>query len=213
MTRSSHSHSHSHTHSHSHLGPDHSLRSIAIAFAVTAVFAVIEAVGGAVSGSLALSSDAAHMGTDLLGLGISWFALWWGNRAQKKKFERLGALVSIALIWFTAGTLAYSAWTRLQRGEMPIIQGGLAFAVSTLGLLANLISLNALRRGKDHQINVRAAYLHVATDLAGSVGAILSATIVIFTGWGWADVWITFVLIAGILWSSWSFLASRVLRH
>lgn len=202
-----------HPHSHSHATSDHSTRSIAIAFSVTAIFAVIEAVGGSVSGSLALSSDAAHMGTDLLGLGVSWFALWWGNRAQRKEFERLGAFISMLLIWFTAGSLAYAAWMRLQQGHMPVIKGGLAFAVSTLGLLANMISLSALKRGKDHHINVRAAYLHVATDLAGSVGAMLSALIVIFTGWVRVDTWISFILIAGILWSSWSFLAARLLKR
>lgn len=194
-----------------------SRRPLAIAFAITATFLIVEVIGGLVTGSLALLADAGHMATDAAALALSLFAVWLARRpaTPERSFGYLRAEVLAALV--NAGSLVaisiyifYEAFQRI--GEPPEVESGPMLVVAVLGLLANAASAWVLMRGGGHteNLNTRGAFLHVIGDMLGSVGAILAAVVMLLTGWFLADP----ILSAGIglliLWSSWKLLRESV---
>ena len=199
MSPHTHSHPHSpardHDHgshprrSHPHEGPRGRLRWV---LALTASFMVVEAVGGIVSGSLALLADAGHMLTDVGALALSLFAIAWARRPASHertygwvRLEVLAALVNGATLLLIAGWVVFEAIGRFREPEP--VDGGLMLGVAVAGLVVNLIGL-ALLHGHSHgDLNVRGAYLHVLGDLLGSVGALAAAVTIALTGWTAAD--------------------------
>lgn len=169
------------------------LRPMAIAFGLVVVFMVVEAVAGWLTGSLALISDAGHMATDALGLGMSLAAIvaaTRGDRSAQRTFglyrlEILAALANAVLLFGVAGYVVYEAAIRLS--DPPAILSGPMLAVAVAGLAVNLISWWLLRPGASESINVEGAYLEVLADLLGSLGVIVAAVVVWATGWLYAD--------------------------
>lgn len=197
MNHSCH-HTHSPGHSHSHIKALHAALWIAV------VFMIIEVIGGWVANSLALISDALHMFTDvgalLLGLIVSKMAHRPSTPTMSygyKRAEILGALVSSVSLWALSGVLSYEAILRFFKPE--IVEGKLVMIVATAGLLANLAMLKLLHPNKEHGLNVRAAYLHVLSDLLGSVGVIISGIILWLSGWNLIDPIITLIFTLFIL--------------
>ena len=220
MPKQTHAHDHlhddhgSHRHSHVHLKST-APQAIRRAILVTVIFMIVEVVGGWVSNSLALLSDAAHMLTDVGAMLLSLFAVWVARKPTTPtmsfgyhRAEILGALVSGLLIWLIAGVLIYEAFMRML--APPDVQGPLVFVVATIGLLANLVSMKILHSNKDENINIRAAYLHLFTDMLGSVGAIIAGLVLWLTGWRPIDPIITLVFAALMLFSSWSLVREAV---
>lgn len=202
-------HDHDHDHDHEH---HEGLRK---AVAITATFMLIEAVGGWISNSLALISDAGHMLTDLGGLLLALFAGWMARRPPSSRLsfgyhraEILGALASGLLIWMLAGVLVNEAIGRFQNPQP--VEGAWAFGVAAVGLVANLMSLRALHGHHEEHLHVRGAYLHVAADAAGSVGAMISAGLILWRGWYWADSVMTLILAVLMLAGSWSLIRDAV---
>ncbi len=211
-----HHHHHGHDHEHEHHDhADHSIRALRLALIVTGIFLVVEFVGGWLSNSLALLSDAGHMLTDVGGLLLGLFAAWISRRppSQTMSFgyhraEILGALLSGLSIWALAGVLVFEA---VQRVQSPTeVQGSIVIAVAAAGLLVNLFSLQVLHRDQEHSLNVRGAYLHVLADALGSVGALVAGVLVTWKGWFWVDPAITFVLAALMLAGSWTLIRDSV---
>lgn len=174
------------------------------ALAVTSIIALAEAVGGYLSNSLALLSDAGHMLADVSALALSLLALWFaGKPATVKKtygyyrLEILSALANGVVLLGITVLIALEAWRRL-RSPAEIKLGPMA-GVAAVGLVANLVALSLLHRS--HSMNVRGAFLHVAGDALSSVGVLLGAALIWRTGWPWVDpaisLLIAVVIVAG----------------
>ncbi|MFD5825446.1 cation diffusion facilitator family transporter [Lentzea sp. NPDC060358] len=164
-----------------------------VAFGIGAVFMVVEFVVGFATGSLALISDAAHMLTDVLGVGMALAAILVAKRAKAGKnrtfgfyrAEVLAALANAVLLFGVAGYVVYEAVGRFQ--DPPQVPGWPVLIAATLGLAANLVSFSVLKEGAKESINVKGAYLEVVADLVGSVGVLISALVTLTTGWKYAD--------------------------
>ena len=176
--------------------------------AITAVFMVAEAVGGVLSGSLALLADAGHMFTDVSALALSVFAMRLARRPATTKrtfgyarLEILAALVNGASLLAIAGLILFEAWQRL---SVPVdVQAPLMLGVATVGLLVNIAGATLLHGHAHDNLNVRGAYLHVLGDLLGSVGAIAAGIIILTTGWTIADPIASILIALLILWGAW----------
>jgi len=182
---------------------------------VTASLSVAELVGGWWTNSLALLSDAAHMFTDGAALGLALFALWIGARpaSESKTFgyyraEILAALVNGVVLWVVVYFILVEAWRRLQDPPVVAARGMLAFAL--LGLGANLFVALRLREHRDRSLNLRGAYLHVLSDVLGSVGAVTAGVVILTTGWNAADAVVSALIAGLILFSSWALVREAV---
>ena len=153
---------------------------------------VVEIVGGVLADSLALVADAAHMATDALGLGMALLAIHFANRPPSgnrtfgyARAEILAALANCLLLLGVGGYVLYEA---IQRFMTPAdTEGGLTIVFGLIGLVANMISLSLLMRGQKESLNVRGAFLEVAADALGSVAVLISAVVILTTGWQAAD--------------------------
>ncbi|MEU5400114.1 cation diffusion facilitator family transporter [Streptomyces sp. NPDC005963] len=190
-------HDHGHSHSHSHAPPTGTAAAaykgrLRIALAITLSVMVLEIVGGVITGSLALVADAAHMATDGVGLAMALMAIHFANRppSQNRTFglaraEILAALANCLLLLGVGGFVLFEAVERFITPSET--QGGLTIAFAAVGMVANIISLSLLMRGQKESLNVRGAYLEVLADTLGSLAVLVSATIIITTGWQAAD--------------------------
>ena len=222
----SHDHQHGHQHGHDHAeGHDHSHvpqvttqneRKVLLAFVITFAFMLVEAVGGYLSGSLALLADAGHMLTDAGALALSYLAFRFGRRAadQRRSFgylrlEVVAAFVNALTLFAIVLWIAYEAWHRLTLP--PQILAGPMLAIAVTGLLVNLLVLWILNRGDTDHVNIQGATLHVLGDLLGSVGAIVAALVIWLTGWTLIDPILSLLVAVLILRSAW-FLGKRSLN-
>lgn len=168
-------------------------RRLAWVLGLVVVFMVAEVVGGILTGSLALLSDAGHMATDALGLGMALAAIVAADRAGRSthrtfglyRLEILAALANAILLFAVAGYVLWEAYQRIQ--DPPEILSGPMLIVAVLGLMVNIVGWWVLREGAEESINVEGAYLEVLADLIGSIGVIAAALIVRYTGWAYAD--------------------------
>lgn len=167
-------------------------RSLKIALALTAAFLTVELIGGIVTQSLALISDAAHMFTDVAALGIALAAIRIAKRVADKRrtfgyhrFEILAAAFNAMLLFGVAVYIVYEAYLRLKAPAEIQSTGMLAIAVA--GLVVNLISMRVLAAGRGSSLNVKGAYLEVWSDMLGSVGVIVAAIVWGITNWTWVD--------------------------
>ncbi len=181
-----HSHDHSH-HSHSHgAGSSHKMLLIAIVFIL--IFAVIEAFGGWWAKSLALLSDAGHMASDAVALGIAAFAAWVSVKPPSQKHsyglgraEVIAAWVSSLLMLAVSVTVIVEAFQRIHRHPTHV-NGTVVMVIAAIGLVVNLFVAWLLTRG-ERTINIRAALLHVISDMLGSFAALVSGAVIYVTGW------------------------------
>lgn len=204
------SHDH-HDHSHTPTISGQNERKVLMAFAITVTFMVVEVVGGVISGSLALLADAGHMLTDASALALAYAAFRFGRRAADSKrtfgylrFEVIAGLINALTLFVIVGWIAYEA---LQRFSEPHdVLAGPMLIVAVIGLLVNLLVLWMLTRGDSEHINIKGAVLHVLGDLLGSVGAIIAAIVIYFTGWAPIDPILSLVVSLLIMRSAWSLL-------
>ncbi|CAM3027568.1 MULTISPECIES: cation diffusion facilitator family transporter [Pseudomonas] len=178
-------------HSHATVRAGHE-RKLWLALGLTGSFMIAEVIGAFVTGSLALLSDAAHMMTDTLALAISLVAIQVAKRAADRKrtfgyarFEILAAAFNALLLFVVAFYILYEAYQRL-RAPAEIQSTGM-LVIAVLGLIVNLISMRLLSAASGESLNVKGAYLEVWSDMLGSVGVIIAAVVIMFTGWGWVD--------------------------
>ena len=159
---------------------------------LTGGFMLAEVVGGVLTGSLALISDAMHMLTDTAALAIALVAIHVGRRPSDllrtygyARFEILAAAFNALLLLAVAFYILYEAWKRLS--EPQEIQSGGMLVIAVIGLLVNLASMRLLTSHKDESLNVKGAYLEVWSDMLGSLAVIVGAAVIWFTGWKWVD--------------------------
>ncbi|HEX6643922.1 MAG TPA: cation diffusion facilitator family transporter [Gemmatimonadales bacterium] len=171
-----------------HAGAESPRGRLLFVLALTAAFMVVEAVGGWLSGSLALLADAGHMLTDVAAIGLSLVTAILGARpadASKtygyRRLEILAALVNGAALFGIAGWIIVEAFRRL--GDPVPVRAGLMLGIAGVGLVVNLVALRVLHAAHAHNLNTRGAYLHILGDLLGSVAAIAAGAIIWLTGW------------------------------
>jgi cobalt-zinc-cadmium efflux system protein len=233
-------HGHDHGHAHSHAGDDHGhdhahgqafdrgaqvhqreganarvTGALRAALIMTSVFMVAEVVGGVVSNSLALLADAGHMLTDVGALAFSLFVAWLARQPATPKrtygylrFEILAALLNGATLLAVSAWIIWEAIGRLRNPE--VVETGVMFFVALAGLIVNIISARMLHGSADHSLNVRGAYLHVLSDLLGSVAAIVAAILARYLGWSLADPVASILMTALIVRGSWKLVRESV---
>jgi cobalt-zinc-cadmium efflux system protein len=184
-----------------------STRPLKITLVLVLVIMVAEVIGGILSNSLALLSDAGHMLTDALALGLSLFAMNLARRPATPtrtygyhRAEIMAALVNGTTLVLVSVFIFYQAYHRFS--ALPAVKSPLMLAVAVIGLAANLISMFLLRRGSRKSINVRAAFWHIIGDTLSSVGVIIAGVIIYFTGWYIADPILAVVIGIVILWGA-----------
>ena len=202
---------HSH-HNHAHTAASSRNRSrLALTLGLAAVYMLAEVVGGWLTGSLALLADAGHMLSDVGALGLSLFAMWMARRPPTSRrtfgYHRMEILAALAngatLVAISIFVLA-EAVQRFQHPrevDAPVMMG-----IATGGLLVNLAGLWILSAGRDDNLNVRGAWLHVLTDALGSVQAIAAGALIWAFGWQWADPAASVLIALLVVYSSWSLL-------
>lgn len=181
-----------HFHGRPRAGARHA-RRLAVAFGLVASFMVVEFITAIATDSLALLSDAGHMATDALGLGMALAAITAANQVDTSghrtfglyRLEILAALANALLLVGVAGYAILEASSRF--GNPPEIASGPMLVVAILGLGVNLVGWRLLRRGADESLNMKGAYFEVVADLIGSIGAISAALLVRYAGWAYAD--------------------------
>ncbi|MFJ8826817.1 cation diffusion facilitator family transporter [Streptomyces sp. NPDC102467] len=186
-----HDHGHSHGLTTGTAAAAHKGR-LRIALSITLTVMVVEIVGGIMADSLALIADATHMATDALGLAMALLAIHFANRpaSEQRTFgyaraEILAALANCLLLLGVGGYVLYEAIQRFM--EPAETAGGLTIVYGLIGLVANMISLSLLVKGQQESLNVRGAFLEVAADALGSLAVLISAVIILTTGWQTAD--------------------------
>ncbi len=182
-------------------------RPLKIVLAIVLVVMVAEVIGGLLSGSLALLGDAGHMLVDALALGLALFAITIARRPATltktygyHRVEIMAALANGTILILLALYIFYEAYQRFL--EPPIIQAPLMLVVASIGLIANLGGVLLLRKASRGNLNIRAAFWHVAGDTISSVGVIVGGVIIAVTGWYMADPTIAVFIGVIILWGA-----------
>jgi cobalt-zinc-cadmium efflux system protein len=192
-----------------------SRRLLVLVLVLLTAYTVVEAIGGLLTGSLALLADAGHMVSDVMSVGLALLAIWLAQRpptfARSFGYQRAEILVALLN---GAALVAIAIWIFVEAyqrfSDPPDVLGGWMLAVATVGLLVNVLAAAILRRGHSGSLNMRAASRHVLADLLGSVGVIVAALIILATGWVYADPLISALIGALVLGSSWTILRESV---
>ncbi|MCK6208301.1 cation diffusion facilitator family transporter [Bacillus infantis] len=192
-----------HGHDHSHGA---NKKTLLISFILITSYMVIEAIGGYITNSLALLSDAGHMLSDAISLGVALLAFTLGEKTANysktygyKRFEILAAVLNGVTLVLIAIYIFYEAIQRFLNPPEVASTGMLIIAI--IGLLINILVAWIMMRGGDveENLNMRGAYLHVMSDMLGSIGAIIAALLIMFFGWGWADPLASVIVAALVL--------------
>jgi cobalt-zinc-cadmium efflux system protein len=214
----SHDHSrHDHHDDHAHGGgghvhaPKNFGRAFAAGIALNSAFVVVEAIYGLSSGSMALVADAGHNMSDVLGLLAAWAATMLSKRAPSPRFTYgmrgssiLAALFNAVFLLVAVGAIAWEAVLRL---IAPAPVGGVTvMVVAGIGILINGVTAWLFASGRDGDLNIRGAYLHMAADAAVSAGVVLAGLAILYTGWTWLDPAVSLVISGIIVWGTWGLL-------
>ena len=192
-----------------------SKKSLIGALVLITSYMFAEVIGGILSGSLALIADAGHMLTDAASIGLALVAMQFATRAASAertfgfhRLEILAALLNALTLWLIAAWVVVEAFQRLQ--DVPEVEGLLMLSVGTVGLIVNVLAAWILHSSSEHSLNVEGAFQHVMADLLGSVGVVISGTLVWAFGWTLADPIVSVVIAVLILLSTWRLLAKVV---
>jgi len=192
------------------MGHDHThganKKVLLISFIIITSYMIAEAIGGYLTNSLALLADAGHMLSDAISLGIALLAFTLGAKVANhsktygyKRFEILAAVLNGLTLIIVALFIFYEAIGRFQ--NPPEVASTGMLIIATIGLLVNILVAWIMMRDGDveENLNMRGAYLHVISDMLGSIGAIVAALLIMFFGWGWADPLASVVVAALVL--------------
>jgi cobalt-zinc-cadmium efflux system protein len=216
--RATHSHGdqpHDH-HDHSgHSRNQASQRTLAIVLGLNLLYMLAEAIGGWLTNSLALLSDAGHMLTDVIALALSLVAAGVASRPATVsktygfyRLEILAALANGVTLIALSLLICYEAWHRFHNPEP--VGAGIMIWIAAGGLLINLLSARLLSHHHAHSLNLRGAFLHVLSDLLGSAVAVLAGALILWRGWVWADPLFSVIISLLIIISSWKLVADAV---
>src|SRR5579862_2557869 len=209
-----HGHSHDHDHGHAHPGVVHGHapasfgRAFAIGIALNLGFVVIEALYGLLGNSVSLLADAGHNLSDVLGLGVAWLGSVLAQRAPTARFTYgmrgssiLAALFNAVFLLVIVGGLSWEAIRRL--GSPEPVAGKTMMAVAAVGILVNAVTAWLFASGRKDDINLRGAFLHMASDALVSVGVVAAGLLILLTGWLIVDPMVSLVINGVIVWGTW----------
>ena len=203
-------HAHQHGHSHGH-APANFGKAFAVGITLNLGFVAVEAIYGAIAHSLALLADAGHNLGDVLGLALAWGAtvLVRALPTQRRTYglRRSSILVSLfnALVLLIAiGAIAWEAIGRL--GHPTPVSSGIVMTVAAIGIAVNGITAWLFMSGRDDDVNIRGAFLHMASDAVVSLGVVIAALAIRYTGWLWIDPAVSLVIVVVIAFGTWSLL-------
>jgi cobalt-zinc-cadmium efflux system protein len=207
---SGHSHGHGHHHHHHTPAVGHG-RAFALAVALNLVIVVTQTVYGVIAHSTALLADAGHNLSDVLGLLLAWGAAWLTARRPSGRYtfgfgnsSILASLANAALLLIACGAIMAQAIGRL---VSPAPVAGLdVFIVATIGMVVNGFSAWLFMRGQKDDINIRGAFLHMASDAGVSAAVAISGLVILFTGWSWIDPIMSIVVVLVIVYGTWGLL-------
>lgn len=223
MSAHDHSHSnhdhghdhHGHSHGHHHALPADHGRAFALAIGINTLFVAIEFIYGFIANSTALMADAGHNLSDVLGLALAWGAAVLAKRAPSKHFTYglrgtsiVAALMNALLLMLACGAIAWEAAQRF--AHPPPVAGMTVSVVAGIGVIVNVFSAWLFMAGSKGDLNIRAAYQHMAADAATSVGVVLSGIVIMYTGWTWLDPAVSLVIVVMIVIGTWSLLRESV---
>jgi cobalt-zinc-cadmium efflux system protein len=191
------------------------VRRLALSLGITLVFVVVEILAGVFANSLVLLTDAAHNFTDVLALALTWWALWItikpANSGKTYGYHRAGILVALVnsttLVLIALG-IFYEAWKRFV--TPPEVEANILITVGVAAVIVNLVTALLVRRGSEHDLNLRSAFLHLMGDVLSTLGAVIAGIIIRFTGWNWLDALVSVLIGFLILWNAWSILRESV---
>jgi cobalt-zinc-cadmium efflux system protein len=206
--RQGHQHGHGHSARHSH-APAAFGRAFAVGIALNTAYVVAEALYGVLANSLALVADAGHNFGDVLSLALAWFASSLARRAPSERYTYglrsssiLAALSNAVVLLVVTGGIAWAAILKLVH---PSPAGGVTMmAVASGGVLINGATALMFASGRKGDINIRAAFAHMATDALVALGVVASGGLILVTGWVWIDPAVSLAIGALIVWGTWS---------
>ena len=191
------------------------VRRLALSLCITLAFVVVEIVAGLRANSLALLTDAAHNFTDVLALGLTGWALWIttkpANPGKTFGYHRAGilaALVNSTTLALIALGIFYAAYKRF--ANPPQVQADILIGVGVAAVVVNLVTALLVRRGSEHDLNLKSAFLHLMGDVFSTVGAVLAGVIIRFTGLNWLDPLVSVLIGLLILWNAWGIIRESV---
>jgi cobalt-zinc-cadmium efflux system protein len=206
---------HNHAHTHFNEITKQTVRRLALSLIITLIFVFVEIGAGVFANSLALLTDAAHNFTDVLALALSWWALRLtsqpANQEKTYGYHRAGILAALAnsttLVVIALG-IFYEAYQRFI--NPPEVQADVLIGVGVVAVVINVVTALLVRRGAEHDLNIRAAFIHLMGDVMSTVGAVIAGVIISFTDWNWLDPLVSVLIGILILWSAWSIVRESV---
>ncbi|HEY6010702.1 MAG TPA: cation diffusion facilitator family transporter [Nitrospirota bacterium] len=210
-----HDHDDGHTHALGRAAAGGGRRDLLIALAITLLMMVAEIIGGLLSNSLALLSDAGHMLTDNLALLLSFFAMTFASLppTERRTFgfhrlEILAAFVNGIVLVVISIYIMYQAYLRLVHPQP--VQGRLMLVIAIIGLVANIIGAFFLHKHSHASLNIRGAYLHIVGDALSSLGVVIGGIIILYTGWYLIDPILSVMISLVIIFGAWKLVAESV---
>jgi cobalt-zinc-cadmium efflux system protein len=205
------------SHAHSHLSETSKQTTVRLSLSLflTLAFVIIEAGAGIFANSLALLTDAAHNLTDVIALGLTWFAVRITSQppnAQKTYgYHRAGILVALlnstTLVLISLG-IFYEAYHRLM--APPEVQSSILIGVGLVAVVINLVTALLVHRGSEHDLNLRSAFVHLMGDVLSTVGAVIAGVIIYFTHANWLDPLVSVLIGFLILYNAWGILKDAI---
>lgn len=205
----------SHTHSHLRDAAKQTTVRLSVSLFLTLAFVVIEAGAGIFANSLALLTDAAHNLTDVIALGLTWFAVRItaqpANAQKTYGYHRAGILVALlnstTLVLISLG-IFYEAYRRFM--SPPEVQSSILVGVGLIAVVINLVTALLVHRGSQHDLNLRSAFVHLMGDVLSTVGAVIAGVIIFFTGANWLDPFVSVLIGFLILYNAWGILRDAI---
>ncbi len=205
----------SHTHSHHHHEINNYNRSFAIGIALNVIFVIIEVSYGLVADSLALIADAGHNLSDVMSLMLAWGASHLATKHPTnkrtyglRKVTIMASLLSAVLLLVALGGIAWESVERLSSPQP--VDGVIIIVVAAIGVVINTATALLFVKGQKHDLNIRAAYLHMAADAAISLGVVIAGVAIMLTGWLWLDPLISLFIVVVILLGTWHLLRDSI---
>ena len=203
---------HHHGHAHAPAGFD---RAFAIGIVLNLGFVIAEVAYGLRAQSLALLADAGHNLSDVLGLVLSWSALWLGRRPATSRFTYgfqrssiLASLLNAVILLVAVGMISWEAVQRLASPQHAA--AGTVIAVATAGIVVNGVTAWLFARGSKGDLNIRTAFIHMLGDAAIAAGVVVAGIVTLYTGWLWLDPVVGLVIGVLIIWGTWGLLTESL---
>lgn len=201
----------SHHHSHDHFTPVYVTKALVTGIVLNMLFVITEAIAGLYTQSLSLLTDAGHNLSDVASLALALLANKLATRKANDQFSFgyrqstvLVSLVNAGILVFALGAIAYEAILRINRTHT--IEGGMVAVVAAIGIVINAFTAFLFFKDKEKDLNLKGAYLHMASDALVSLGVVIAGIVIVFTKWYWLDTVVSLLIVVVIVAGTWGLL-------